>query len=268
MKKLFPVTLKLQRIGVIFCLLSAVIVFGCQKKDEGASPSPPDSTKTNTPDRTHTLSPTITGTITGTQSATPTVTPTFTVTPTYTCTPTFTGTGTATLTTTPTPTVTLTSTETPCAIVWGNQTDNDHANFAYGYLIAVPVTVPAHKTINQVTVKFEAVAGETYGVGIYTDNSGSPGSLMNEVNGVPLDNGGWITSVFPDTTLFFGGDYWVVIAATGTGAGRHNCRSAYVPGALALAITYAYTGTMPATAPAGWTEMQDNEFKIFLSRCL
>ena len=56
MRKLFSDALKLQRIGVIFCLLSAVIVFGCQKKDEGTSPSEPD------PANTATATPTATAT--------------------------------------------------------------------------------------------------------------------------------------------------------------------------------------------------------------
>lgn len=80
-------------------------------------------------------------------------------------------------------------------------------------------------------------------MGIYTDNSGSPGTLLAQTSSIAAANG-WLTGSIPDTALTSGTNYWLVFIFSQTGSHtRYNSS-----GALKWA-SYTY-GALPSTAPA------------------
>jgi hypothetical protein len=188
----------------------------------------PTLTPTSTSTSTATLTPTATFTNTATSTPTPTNSPTFTPTNSPTLTPTSTSTSTATLTPTATSTNTATSTPTttPTACLAttaaGNGTGVSNFNAYAGYVEVVPVTISGSGTIQIKDVSFKINGGTfsppvyTY-VGLYTDNGGSPQSLVSSTE---ISYGlGWNYAPLHDPNnsgaplyLHAGNHYWIALS--------------------------------------------------------
>ncbi len=176
----------------------------------------PTATPTVTPTITQTYTPTVTPT--STVTSTPTVTGTIntnTPTPTNTLTPSPTYTGTATSTSTATPNLSITPDCGALAMNFGNTDPTDEtsgpitAGYLYGFRACV-YNLPVTGNIEDISIYcLPQSKGETAIVGIYSSQSVSMGSLIEQAAPAnPALSAGWNTFNVP-ATLLPPGNYWL-----------------------------------------------------------
>ncbi len=170
---------------------------------------------------------------------------------------------TSTATHTPTRTVTLTvtptMTATECTYIYGFDADDDDTNFSNYVLVAIPFTPGTDVDVNSMTTKFSTTSGSC-GMGIYADNAGEPGDLVQGTTSLsPVV--GWFTGSITPTTLTGGTTYWLVVIGTGGGP----CAKA-TGGPGVKILTYSYSGTMPATT-SGWGDYSGADVKLGILYC-
>jgi len=188
MKKILAVTCAI-------LLMAVLIVSACKKKN------PTSAEATSTPLATATfdqsLTTTFTPTITLTNTISPTMTQTLTQSPVCSSTPDF------------SPTVSATSTTTPvCTNQFGNYDDNYGYYLWNGYLIGSQFTVPSSVTVIATGVNIAFSNSDNAIIGIYADNSGSPGTLVGQTGVVSLASGWNIVQLQSAVTLTAGATYW------------------------------------------------------------
>ena len=189
----------------VYCLLLMVpemLYIGCASNN---APSNPGGN-----------GPTSTFTVTNT-SGSPTDTPTNTKTNTPTLNPTL---GTATFTfTPPPPTSTPTNTETPlCSSPYsfGNTTPGaSNSGFSMLSLYASHFNLPVAGKVIRLHVYCPNTVGPNIRMGLYTDSSGAPQSLISE-SSPQTSIVGWNTVDIPDTASLAAGTYWIALVSDGT----------------------------------------------------
>ncbi len=109
---------------------------------------------------------------------------------------------------------------------------------------ATKATANQNETVNLLNLYIDSNAVGTARMGIYSDNNGSPGTLLAQTGDITLVNG-WNTGVIPSTSLVSGTDYWLVFCFSQEGSVvRYNAT-----GTLKFVQNYSY-GELPSTAPA------------------
>jgi hypothetical protein len=118
------------------------------------------------------------------------------------------------------------------------------ANNLGNYIFGMSVTVPAAIRVTALGCITNATGG-MFVMGLYTNNGGVPGTLLASTAPETATNG---VQEFPVTPVAIAaGTYWVT-ASAGPGGVNHWDYAAMNSD---WAAVYTYTGTMPATAPAG-----------------
>jgi hypothetical protein len=223
-------------IVLVFCVYFITLCgASCTKKiTTGPGPAQPTSTMTiviHSPTVTTTSSITYTITITETGTETFTITPTFTVTETgtdtYTVTdsPTITETHTDTDTCTVTPTYTVTNTatatptvtitKTPCVIFGNPDLSFNTASGLATYSDFEMFTSAGPAVVTKIYF-FCGQSGSGYKVGLYSDASGCPGTLLtsNQYFVYPTVSAAWYAVDVPDYAIS-AGNYWLAITSDG-----------------------------------------------------
>lgn len=167
--------------------LSFVLFIVLFNSCKNADPEPPSNTATVT--------------ATGTIHLSPTATRTFTV----------------TLTATITPTATL-ITSGNCVYAYGYGGDNDNHGWGAGVLVASPFIAGSITGLNQLVLK---IGNENrFAAGVYSDNSGVPGTKLAETGGVTCSSGWNAANLLTACTLTGGNTYWIVAVAQNSGGIR------------------------------------------------
>lgn len=118
---------------------------------------------------------------------------------------------------------------------------SNSGNYIFGMLVTVPypITVTAVAAITIGT-------GGVFAMGLYTDvGTGLPGSLIVGTGAVTGTSSVQELAVTP--TAIAAGSYWVCASASAAGSDHWGYEAANSD----FAASFTYTGTMPATAPAG-----------------
>src|SRR5215467_5416695 len=76
---------------------------------------------------------------------------------------------------------------------------------ANGTLASLVLYVDSSSTVSQITV------------GLYTDKSGHPGTLLTQGSITTIQAGAWNTINVPATTITSGTHYWIAVLGTGSG---------------------------------------------------
>jgi hypothetical protein len=218
--------------GVLFSLF-VVLTFvftACKKNNPAAAEvNTPDLTKTAVAAWTATLTQTnvavstLTATATITKTATDVIADTKTVTPTITETATDVVADTATMTVTETATAedtaTSTATTTPvvvvCTQIFGNIDDNYNLNLWNNYMIGSPFTAGSTGVINAVKLRNNI---SNVIVGIYSDNSGAPGSLLAETAATSVSINPSTIALISPLNVTSGTTYWIISVGESSGA--------------------------------------------------
>lgn len=165
-------------------------------------------------------------------TATITNTPTFTVTPTTTCTP------------------TPTTVPTVCMQVVGFNLDTYNDSIPAHFLIATSITASADFTITKLQAR--GVGDVDCNMGIYTDDSGKPGTLIAQTGQVAMTNGLNTYAITP-VNLYLGTTYWLAVVTSGTGVARDTTATSYGM----KSVYYSFNANLPnfiigwGVAPAG-----------------
>jgi hypothetical protein len=118
------------------------------------------------------------------------------------------------------------------------------ANNSGNYIFGMAVSVPSPITVTALGVITNA-SGGTFVMGLYSDTSGVPGSLLAAATPASATNG---VQEFPVTPVAIAaGTYWVTASADPVGINHWG----YAATGSDWAAPYTYTGTLPATAPSG-----------------
>lgn len=146
---------------------------------------------------------------------------------------------------TPTPTPTPTPTTTPTAITLGNTsvlsgTDSNMAN----YLVAYRVGLGQAAVVKSLNIDVKTASGNMV-LGLYSDASGKPGSLLAQTGAFAAVAGWNSAAVTNQSVALEPGDYWLCMEATS---------NTLVLAAQSSGGTHAYAGgwtygTLPATFP-------------------
>jgi|GEM_PF-1235052 hypothetical protein len=121
----------------------------------------------------------------------------------------------------------------------GSNTDNPSDNT----FIATKATANQNETVDWLNLYIDSNAVGTARLGIYTDNNGSPGTLLAQTGDITLVNG-WNTGDITSTNLTLGTDYWLVVNFSQQGSHpRYNAS-----GTIKFRQNYTY-GALPSTAP-------------------
>ncbi|MBN2753281.1 MAG: hypothetical protein JXR81_00305 [Candidatus Goldbacteria bacterium] len=143
---------------------------------------------------------------------------------TFTVTPTITATSTITRTSTVTATVTMTATMV-CGIKFGSNSSNSNGSSGPNNLYAHKFTPNAETSVTALSIEL-AAAGK-YCIGIYSDNSGTPGSMLAWTGVKTAASAGWFTSSLSTPYILTAGtSFWFVFSA-----------NAWVPGSTDAAYT-------------------------------
>ncbi len=242
--------------NMILLAVFLLICYGCNKK----APSGPENTAVGEMTATVTMTRTIiqTGTMTETATASQTPTMTVTLTGTITITETSSATCTGTVSETATETATATCTVTPTSLVCGGNLIGNMAvsyNWASNCMLISSYTLASDITFNYVMFGVGNEAGnigKQYRIGIYADNTGSPGALISETSGVAMTYNSFNAFVFPLTTLN-AGTYWIGTVAEGSilisdGNGLYACGSAWSDFSAGLPASGTYATNPIATS--------------------
>jgi len=174
---------------------------------------------------------------------------------------------TATVTFTPTmatPTITPTYTATPdCAFIFGNNAD-DNDIWVAG-LAGIPYTASSAMTVNAIWVK--STENGDFCTGIYSDNSGEPGTLLNQ-SPITAAVAGWNMSMIPNTALSAGSVYWIVVADNFTFylPARYDLSA----GSSCKTIIYSWSSVVSAGMPSNlvsWSSAAYIDPNIFAAHC-
>jgi hypothetical protein len=125
------------------------------------------------------------------------------------------------------------------------------ANNSGNYLFGMSISVPMPITVTALGVITNATGGQ-FVMGLYSDTSGNPGSLVVAAAPASATNG---VQEFPVTPVaIVAGSYWMVASAGSAGINHWG----YAATGSDWASPYTYTGTLPATAPSGTTYTNDS----------
>lgn len=120
----------------------------------------------------------------------------------------------------------------------GSLEDTPSTNF----FVSTRVTLSQNVTVNQLNLYIVSASGKAR-LGIYTDNAGSPGTLLAQTGEITLING-WNAGRIMDTNLTSGANYWLVYELSRTGPHTY-----YNPTGVTKYGPYTY-GVLPSTAPS------------------
>ncbi|HVZ79851.1 MAG TPA: hypothetical protein VHE12_03520 [bacterium] len=203
--------------------------------------------------------PPITGTLTATPTPTITSTPTLSPTSTPSGTPTATPSRTATSTITSTPT--STTTQTPCGA------PNSYGDKSIGTPATTPVAVIIAEAFPLATpgrvISFSVYNGsgdQQAQAGLYTDNSGVPGTLIIQAGAQSVTTG-WNTLDIPDVSLSGPATYWLAFQLQD---GSYN--SSPVAGQPYGILAHTFGTSFPASG-SSFTTGKDQSFSFYANTC-
>lgn len=157
---------------------------------------------------------------------------------------------------------TATPEPTACGIVCGNSADDDDDSFSNGILIAVSFTASTNCTLTTLSCKSSSSTGQI-AMGIYSDNSGVPGTLLAQTPGnTPVT--GWNSITITPLSIVSGVQYWLAVIATSSPGPR--CKDA---GGYCIHQPYIYynTDSLPVN-PAGWSNSISDPYpKVYATGC-
>ncbi|PKL91497.1 MAG: hypothetical protein CVV21_07900 [Candidatus Goldiibacteriota bacterium HGW-Goldbacteria-1] len=185
---------------------------------------------------------------------------------TFTVTPTITATSTITQTSTVTPTVTLTATM-DCGIKFGSNSNSSSGSSGPNNLYAHKFTPNAETSVTALSIEM-AAAGK-YCIGIYSDNSGTPGSMLAWTGVKTAASAGWFTSSLSTPYILTAGtDFWFVFSADewvpGSTDAAYTSYSRYVGGETTIAAIET-AGVMPSGGT--WTTFASYRHHLYASGC-
>jgi hypothetical protein len=155
-------------------------------------------------------------------------------------------------------------TPTVCSAVLGNDTNTNDATIGAGFLIGTPYTAGSSATVAKIKAKLNDVS--SFIAGIYTDNSGEPGTLLNQ-SAISSGTAGWNIIDIPATPLVSGTAYWLVFTAESAAVAMLSGGSSNTVKSYAYAWS-SVTGSGLPSAPAGWAVVDTtSELKICALSC-
>jgi hypothetical protein len=140
--------------------------------------------------------------------------------------------------------------------------------------IFIPFTVGNNVTFTRIIITVTTASTGTSYAGIYSDNSGSPGSLLIGTAGMSTGATGDVVSTVTSTTLSANTVYWMYITSSAAATLRAVAVASIIPmlgftPANTTAYTFIYqtlSGSPPATAPSsGYTLGTGTVPAIFLA---
>jgi phosphotransferase system IIB component len=112
---------------------------------------------------------------------------------------------------------------------------------------------PAVLTANVTQIRVKCTTTGNVKVALYTDNSGSPGTLINANNTGAAVITGWNNITIPSTAVISGTNYWIAYNSTTNCVGYYSS-----PGGGAVFRALSYSTDFPALAGAGFTTSSGN----------
>jgi parallel beta-helix repeat protein len=101
---------------------------------------------------------------------------------------------------------------------------------------------------NVIQIRVKCTTAGSVKVALYTDISGSPGTLINANNTGTVVSPGWNNITIPSTAVIMGTNYWIAYNSSSTCVGYTP-----FPGGAILYRSFAYSTDFPASAGTGFT---------------
>ncbi|MBN2753282.1 MAG: hypothetical protein JXR81_00310 [Candidatus Goldbacteria bacterium] len=153
---------------------------------------------------------------------------------------------------------------TVCGYSFGYNQDDDNTSLSAEFLFGHDFVMSADVTISKLSVKLESASD--YIIGIYTDNSGSPGTLLSQTE-IKSGTIGWNTASIPATALVSGSKYWLVSCSDSSSI---KCNSTSDTG-----LKYGYypwsdivtNNGMPSSYSSWITDVNGGDVKMYAMSC-
>jgi Viral BACON domain len=148
--------------------------------------------------------------------------------------------------------ITATFTVTPAptgSLLFGSQTvlGNRDSN-ALGQAEAFQTTAVSTGTLTSLSLYVDSTnTAKRITLGLYTDNSGHPGTLLTQATSTAATSGAWNTLAVPPVPITTGSRYWIAILASSTGSFRFRDNASAACGNEGSAQTNL------SSLPAVWT---------------
>ncbi len=149
----------------------------------------------------------------------------------------------------PTPTATIPACTTSSTTLGNTSSANAGSAGAGGYIGGTTYTLSQAMTVTSLSLYFSSGTNGNGVVGLYSDSSGNPNSLLVKSNPQVLNADAWNSFVVTPTVIP-AGKYWIYGSFTGTVNWQYSsgcCAGGYLWGA------YSYNGNLPATMVGGLT---------------